>query len=528
MIHGQIYSVDPSLNRFQCLTTLNLSYNTIKSLDTHLALPNLITLNLAYNQLKSLDCLQSFHSLQTLIVHHNRLSSLKHSIHVLVPLARSLTTLDLSDNEVCLDPRYAEETVLTLPRLKVFDGIEIDALYRTYLPLSAGNKAYSNTITTLLSTTNNNNGTGGGRKSPPQSQNLPVFPCNAEEYQPTSFATTTTTANNMSQQTSQHVNKQKEKQRDAFINQLKRSLGLRIYQTRREKYESEYGLGIQEQEEYALEEVSPEVKNTPWEEQYSHVHHSSNSVPAATSFVQDNRSFYQQSPRSAAKGGKKFNQPRQGSVSNNSMNQSMLNVTLPNRASYATTLSSSSTMIAAQQSQLGGGTTVIKTTTSSSTGGLTPRRNRYAEDTNSSLQRKQSQVPLLIPHWKGRTDTKRKLILYRFLHSCCNLMNDLYVAHMLETIPQWTPTVIPVDTSILPTQVMPSSPRHHLVSTERGYHSDGETGHLRTSWTHSMRSSYNSQNNNTNNHHNVKDVLNLSVEADQYNRIMEGERMHPR
>jgi hypothetical protein len=108
---------------------------------------------------------------------------------------------------------------------------------------------------------------------------------------------------------------------------------------------------------------------------------------------------------------------------------------------------------------------------------------------------------------------------------------------MLDTIQQWAPTVVPVDTSVLATSVSPqnfpvfdesihSKPLSSTVefnksnaslsrsrSLDRGYHSDGETN-MRTSST-SIKST-------------SKDILSMSIEADQYNRAMQDARMHPR
>lgn len=97
-----------------------------------LDLPNLRTLDLSHNRLQSLDFLQLLLELRTLLVSHNNINSLLMSVNTLVPLALHLTTLDLSNNPVCKDLRYAEEVLSVLPGLRYFDSIDMNTFGKTY------------------------------------------------------------------------------------------------------------------------------------------------------------------------------------------------------------------------------------------------------------------------------------------------------------------------------------------------------------------------------------------------------------
>eukprot|EP01036_Dinobryon_divergens_P029649 gene29649-38774_t len=136
-----------SINSLHNLISLNLCGNDIKGLCYPsnnsnrdggirslplLDLPNLRILDLSHNRLQSLDFLQLLLELRTLLVSHNHISSLLLSVNTLVPLALHLTTLDLSNNPVCKDLRYAEEVLSVLPGLRYFDSIDMNTFGKTY------------------------------------------------------------------------------------------------------------------------------------------------------------------------------------------------------------------------------------------------------------------------------------------------------------------------------------------------------------------------------------------------------------
>lgn len=97
-----ISEIDDSLNNFICLTHLDLSRNQINRISGPIKIPHITYLNLSHNKLTSLDYIQELTSLKSLIVSSNNLSSFKQSVNVLVPLASSLTVLDMSFNPVSL------------------------------------------------------------------------------------------------------------------------------------------------------------------------------------------------------------------------------------------------------------------------------------------------------------------------------------------------------------------------------------------------------------------------------------------
>lgn len=98
--HCPLHNVDTSINRFRCLTTLNLSNNSIHALSGPLDLPLLRSLDLSGNHLTSLDYLQILVSLTTLLAGGNDITSLNLSVNMLVSLSKCLVTLDLSSNPV--------------------------------------------------------------------------------------------------------------------------------------------------------------------------------------------------------------------------------------------------------------------------------------------------------------------------------------------------------------------------------------------------------------------------------------------
>ena len=128
-----------SLNVLQNLVSLNLCGNGIKGIPLLksgqsglLNLPHLQFLDISHNNLQSLDFLQLLFKLRTLIVSHNNIASLLLSINTLVPLAHSLRNIDLSNNPVCSDLRYAEEVLSVLPNLHYFDTIDLRTFGKTY------------------------------------------------------------------------------------------------------------------------------------------------------------------------------------------------------------------------------------------------------------------------------------------------------------------------------------------------------------------------------------------------------------
>lgn len=96
----QLTQLDPSVNRFRCLTTLNLSGNRLRSLSGPLDLPILRSIDLSHNLLTSLDFLQLLTGLSSLNASNNRIVSLSLSINMLVAHSKCLAALDLSSNPV--------------------------------------------------------------------------------------------------------------------------------------------------------------------------------------------------------------------------------------------------------------------------------------------------------------------------------------------------------------------------------------------------------------------------------------------
>lgn len=92
--------LDSSINRFNKLMTLDLSRNQIVRITGPIELPMLEALDLSGNMLSSLNFLENLRSLKTLILHHNCITELKDSVNMLVPLAKTITVLDMSENAV--------------------------------------------------------------------------------------------------------------------------------------------------------------------------------------------------------------------------------------------------------------------------------------------------------------------------------------------------------------------------------------------------------------------------------------------
>jgi len=148
---SHIISLEHSaLNAFKHLTALHLTNNRIKVIDGALDLPHLRLLDLSGNQLKSLDNLQLLTSLTTLLAANNRLDSLDHALTVLLPLADTLSTLDLCNNPVCDDHNYADEALQAFPFLRHLDGLDLDHVTPSY--------------------------------SRSSSRSLPAFPCTQDRY----------------------------------------------------------------------------------------------------------------------------------------------------------------------------------------------------------------------------------------------------------------------------------------------------------------------------------------------------------
>ena len=124
--NSKVILLDSCLNRFAKLTSLDVSYNTIYTIDVKFNLPNLIKLNLSNNNLQSLDGLQSLTSLRSLNCYNNHLHSLESTVYMLIPLAAFMTSLNLTGNLVTNQPRYAEETLSILPLLEYLDGMRLD------------------------------------------------------------------------------------------------------------------------------------------------------------------------------------------------------------------------------------------------------------------------------------------------------------------------------------------------------------------------------------------------------------------
>jgi hypothetical protein len=92
--------IDDSLGRFELLTSLSLTHCHLRSLSTAFSLPSLTSIDLSFNLLRSLDGLQGLLSLTTLTATNNRIGAARDATTVLVPLARTLTAIDLRENPV--------------------------------------------------------------------------------------------------------------------------------------------------------------------------------------------------------------------------------------------------------------------------------------------------------------------------------------------------------------------------------------------------------------------------------------------
>lgn len=113
-----------TLNKFPSLLFLNLSNNYIEALEGDLVLPNLITLDISGNALTTLHHLQLLSSLRCLDASNNRLDSLSKSISCLLPISKQIKSLNLSNNKVCVDIKYAETISQVFPNISVLDSVE--------------------------------------------------------------------------------------------------------------------------------------------------------------------------------------------------------------------------------------------------------------------------------------------------------------------------------------------------------------------------------------------------------------------
>lgn len=138
-----------ALNRFNHLQTLDLSNNSITAITNGmLSLPMLTHLDLSNNMLKSLDFLQELLALKVLIANSNKISSLTMSVHMLLPLADSLVTLDLSLNPVAYHKRYCEEVLDVCPKIEHLDGRDLAVLQEQNVLKKHGHVAAAGTSPT--------------------------------------------------------------------------------------------------------------------------------------------------------------------------------------------------------------------------------------------------------------------------------------------------------------------------------------------------------------------------------------------
>jgi len=125
--------LDSSINRFNKLTSLDLSGNELTSIQETLQLPLLQRLDLSRNKLSSLHALECLSSLKVINVAHNQIKTLS-AVNVLVPLGSSITSVNFSGNPISTDTRYAAYVISAFQRLVMFDGRDL---------LSMGSRATS-------------------------------------------------------------------------------------------------------------------------------------------------------------------------------------------------------------------------------------------------------------------------------------------------------------------------------------------------------------------------------------------------
>jgi hypothetical protein len=217
-----LLSLDDSINRFQSITSLDLSNNQLKYIDGMIVLPQLTYLNLSNNMLKSLDYLQSLSNLKTLLVKKNRIEHFSTSINVIITLSNCLINLDLSENPVCQDLRYADEIIFAFPKLKTFDSVCIERLYKSYTTNDAINKYR------LQLQQNAFYGNSSSNRKKVVSTMLPQFPCVLFDDERKLLSTSLSKEANIHQIQESEV-------KFEFIQKLKRALGLRAFHLRRER-----------------------------------------------------------------------------------------------------------------------------------------------------------------------------------------------------------------------------------------------------------------------------------------------------
>ena len=107
------------------LKKLDLGHNSIRSIDGLETLVHLTQLSLEDNQITSLRGLESLKSLMELYICNNNIIAIKEVQH-LKDLAK-LIILDLSGNGLCKEKDYRLYSIYYMRRLKVLDGVGVDA-----------------------------------------------------------------------------------------------------------------------------------------------------------------------------------------------------------------------------------------------------------------------------------------------------------------------------------------------------------------------------------------------------------------
>eukprot|EP01063_Lacrimia_lanifica_P008591 TRINITY_DN15672_c0_g1_i1.p1 TRINITY_DN15672_c0_g1~~TRINITY_DN15672_c0_g1_i1.p1 ORF type:complete len:1553 (+),score=713.90 TRINITY_DN15672_c0_g1_i1:108-4766(+) len=107
------------------LRKLELGKNKISKIEGLECLPFLCQVSLEDNDLHSLQGIQKVPNLMELYIGNNKVDNLK-EIHALRDIPK-LIIVDLSGNPLCLEPDYRLYTIFNLKKLKVLDGISIDA-----------------------------------------------------------------------------------------------------------------------------------------------------------------------------------------------------------------------------------------------------------------------------------------------------------------------------------------------------------------------------------------------------------------
>lgn len=114
-----------NLSHLKKLLKLDLGKNQISMVENLSSLEQLTQLSLEDNYISSLKGLESLTSLMELYLGNNRITTLK-EINYIRALPK-LLILDLSGNPVCKQKEYRSYIIYNLKKLKVLDGIGIDA-----------------------------------------------------------------------------------------------------------------------------------------------------------------------------------------------------------------------------------------------------------------------------------------------------------------------------------------------------------------------------------------------------------------